>query len=490
MSSLKLIWQEISPAPFESAWSVFGKILLLNALRSNQLIALIAKESSRHLKKLDHLNPDWIDFNKFSDLLGVDKKRIMQCFPTSLGINTEIALGRGIKFCPKCLELGYQSVFFNFEFITTCPWHEADLEQCMECELTIISKAFRTSSLLLEGEQWITRFSKCNHIRLDDRYIQKLNRLSDSELLEIKSKNEQMFEWLNKLKVQPHLVDELYQASRYHHNNKEILTYMVSLAENIAGTCPWKIKLESFPVRIVSWNLDFSGVDQDSTIASEEHYSSDYGKVFRSIKNHIFNRYVRTHRRCWKRLKHYDVNSALHINSDTMCNRAIAYGIWVLLNSENLQFRSLLKSPRSEQKIRVLRSFDRFKSEDDDRISIERFAKTLYAHFFLIWKIIVVEKRIYIYVSTNCFGHEDYYPYLVNDREGFITFADPVYLASESNKVCKRMSKDRFFMVLNWVSINWFDSMIERRALDNRIVLKLDKEPLLPGRSTHRYYGF
>lgn len=65
----KLIWQQTAPAPFESGWSIFAKLILLNQTKPYQLAGLLKLPEAEDNNKLRFRSSDWIDLEQFAEML-------------------------------------------------------------------------------------------------------------------------------------------------------------------------------------------------------------------------------------------------------------------------------------------------------------------------------------------------------------------------------------------------------------------------------------
>ena len=132
----KLTWDPIFPAPFESGWSIFSKLVALNNINLNELRNLIQREDAmgRNLTLLDCSDSSWIDFERFSILLDVDERRLKDGFWDQLGITPKITSRYEVRRCPQCWELGYHCLLFDLSILSSCPWHRCPLtKSCAGC---------------------------------------------------------------------------------------------------------------------------------------------------------------------------------------------------------------------------------------------------------------------------------------------------------------------------------------------------------------------
>lgn len=496
----RLIWQDHSPLPYESAWSFIHKILLLNSIAPEMLVSFIYnKGKSARPKVLNHRDSSWIDFEKFSNLLGVNHHQLKKGFLVEMGLVTKPLINKAIKYCPRCLEKGFHSVFFDIDIITSCPWHQVALKKCLECNSAITYKPLRKEYVQDGGFEWQISHSKCNHIHLDDRKIGKIHSLNDQEIQEIRLRSEAIESWLLKLSKESDLFDELNNAETYHQLRPEVTESMVSFATSIAGPCPWSIELYPFSVSRITWPENNHPQNQFNTKDITVEYSSDFGKTYKSIKNFFFSRYVRHHKRCWQCLTHYSLISAINLNTDTICHVCVAFAIWRMLNEGR---RKVSKFHKAEDikgyQLRVLRVYEGFLNDQspdeefDMTVSIEKFSKALYVQFFLIWRTLIVERKLNIYHEGVIFNSESYFPLLKSNSIKSIIYPSPEYFKAVSREACKQWSQNDDFMLIPWANVFWFDARKERAALDNNLIFKIsvEVENILSGKKAHKWLSF
>jgi hypothetical protein len=495
----RLIWQNHSPLPYESVWSFISKVLLLNSISSGMLVSFIyRKNKSLKPSVLNHRDSNWIDFEKFSNLLGVSEHRLKKGFLTAMGFKTNPVENKPIKYCTKCLEKGFHSVFFDIDVITSCPWHRVQLKKCSECNVSVTRKPLKTEFIEVDGYEWQIRWSKCNHIRLNDREIGKIHSMNDVEIEDIRLQSEALENWLLKLAVHSDLIDELNNAETYHPWNPEVTQTMLSLAISIAGPCPWVLDFDPFPVRSIIWPENDHPLDHYNSEDVATDFTSEFGKTYKAIKNNFFNRYVRQHRRCWQCLTHYSLISAINLDTDTICQVCVAFATWRMVNEGRLKVYKIHKSPGTDRyELKVLRVYDRFLSDPSlnekkyATVSIEKFSKALYVQFFLIWRALIIERKLIIY-HTQWTSELEYFPLLRSNSAKSIIFPSPDYFKIASRQICKRWSREDDFMLIPWAGGYWFDRKKEIRAMDNDIFFKIsiDVENIISGKKAHKWLSF
>lgn len=84
----RLTWDPSLQFPFESGWSLFQKVKVLNNLKDYELVDLIARQPVplRKGRLRDCADSSWIDFDRFSELLEVPVAELRNGFWDQLGI--------------------------------------------------------------------------------------------------------------------------------------------------------------------------------------------------------------------------------------------------------------------------------------------------------------------------------------------------------------------------------------------------------------------
>lgn len=136
----RLTWDPAWPAPFESLWSVVGKVVALNNISWHELTTLIKRRDLGSVQGvfIDSAHTEWIDFSRFGALLGVAPSRLMQGCWDRLGLATP-GSGSAIRICPQCWGANlYHCIFFNLSALSECPWHKCALSSaCSGCSSPI-----------------------------------------------------------------------------------------------------------------------------------------------------------------------------------------------------------------------------------------------------------------------------------------------------------------------------------------------------------------
>lgn len=326
----RLIWDSNAPAPFESAWSLFIKIMALNYLSPCLLHGIISVDGDVYHHGLDFRRSHWVDFRKLELMLGVSENRLRGCFLDQL-FPTEYSTGvatQGIKICMECLAKGYHSVFFELPFIDRCPWHDRALEPpCQNCYATVSYLGLRKPRLgckqIQEGRAIVDVGSGCGHIKFNSDSIHKLNQLFVSDEKEVVKHCMQLFRWAENALSRPEFTEKLLSPVSY--AQPVLLSKSLSAAEQIAGSCPWKSGIDRTSVGWVQWQQP---VFAHSQIWPVNECSGQYFQCYRAIRRHLFRRHVRPHRNCLVKMLKLSDEEFQELDSDRVCPVILAYFAW------------------------------------------------------------------------------------------------------------------------------------------------------------------
>lgn len=352
----RFTWRSDSPAPFESSWMIFAKIIALNYLKPHVVWDEIATQPSeeRKRKKLSLHQSEWINFDRFSDSLGVKVNRLKKGFLDQLGFavsSTDIA--KGIRFCPDCLAKGFHCTYFNLSLIEACPWHGAKLlPACKECVQLMVSGLTR--------ENWVERHfhpdrsdidadiiykSKCGHLSFIPHLSNSINHFSEDEQSGVNVACNLMLRWWYMINSSIHPYALFAQKLFDQKLSDEELKKSLSIAKEIAGECPWPLRLTDAPAGRCEWRQTVS----QSNINNDEMQDYLVG-IYKSIRRHIFRRILRHHRDCVLFLLELNEYEAQKMISSTTCSFALAFAWWrMLLEKNNL----LLNSRRIQSPLRL-----------------------------------------------------------------------------------------------------------------------------------------
>lgn len=337
----RLTWNPFDPAPYESAWSVFGKLLALNFCKPADITNAISRQECTDSKYLVFRDCNWIDFDRFSDLIGVAPNRLRAGFLQQLGFPQFSYRdgAHGIRFCPECLKFGYHSILFDLALVTECPIHQKPLQKgCTVCCNAIARTGLvreisphQINGGVIHDSAWRadTYVSKCGHIYFDPERVLGIRRFDFNQRREMSRACEELIRWWRKAftstNAAPGLIARLAQTS-FKDQDVNALSLSMDIARRVAGECPWPTSISPSPASWVTLRRSQTDVG-DGRFPIE--FKSDLGKIYRSVRRHIFKKYIRpSHLICWREITAYELEMSRAISSHTACVMVLAYMSW------------------------------------------------------------------------------------------------------------------------------------------------------------------
>lgn len=329
---MRFTWHPASPLPYESAWMVFAKLIALNYCRPKEIISAIAKKNDLVPKYLNFRDSSWIDLERFARMLGVERRRLNQCFLDQLGFpRGDPQSGAGIRFCRECLAKSYHSVFFDLGIIGYCPIHNIRLEDpCTDC-LDAVKSVGLHRSIFSMDESYSENFvyySDCRHIRFyPDKPIWETDTMTANEIKKIRREGVKLIQWWGRVFSSPGgLAPVTASLARISIHDEDLneLRSRIGIAEEIAGPCPWRLRFTGRKSEQMCWNQP----SMNRLIWSKPEEMRALCIAYKGVRRHIYRRYVKQHRRCWGSLSNLSWYGAKTLSSDSVCSMALAYGTW------------------------------------------------------------------------------------------------------------------------------------------------------------------
>jgi hypothetical protein len=333
----RLIWGDNGPAPFESGWSIFAKLTVLNLEMPYFLVESISRQQTdadmKYPRMVRHKDSRWIDFERFSYALGVDERRLRDGFLGQLGFRDD-GQGVQIRHCPECIRRQYHSVLFNLEALLLCPWHGIALVECKVCSSFLgfsgaQAKRMRQLALRSLENKGGTCQLRCGHLSISLNQTTVFNRPSPelSSKIELKTKSILAW-WKNVLSA-----DSSYPLlSPLHFSNINTDLYfnmeaLISGAVLVAGEIPFDSLWEPMSIRWMRWNDAGKPRFPVSTFPEDSIRS-----VYKSIRRHVYRRYVKKHRGCLNEILHADNRCGECLLIECACTLSLAFIAWRMHN--------------------------------------------------------------------------------------------------------------------------------------------------------------
>lgn len=380
----KLTWDARFPYSFESIWSIFCKCIVLNNISLRQLVALISKDDQpfKSGENINFATSLWIDFDKFAFMLGVDKERLIAGTWEAMGINQTLQSGYAVRRCPECWSFGFHCALYDCSNISRCPIHGCKLtDPCVSC--TMHSTFAARSSARVESARFCTRCRGILHGR--SSLLEFLN-YSDERSIAVYCRK--LLHWWHqvglKFSERDTLLSDILKVKNPKDSQRDYVDWQLGYACSLVDCSDFEWKFSVRPDAAFARIL-LSKPKIDATFEmlgdSEATKILDCNALgYRSLRRHLYRRYIRPHRRCYNQLRNLTREQCLSIDYDKVCLVSLAYLVW-RLSIENLFLVEGLKVPRRRNFL--LRMMMPNANSDIDFESKLRFS---YFSFFGIWK--------------------------------------------------------------------------------------------------------
>lgn len=370
----RLTWHPELQLPFESGWSIFQKIKVLNNMQDHEVAQLIARQPVpfRKGRLRDCADSSWIDFERFGELLDVPERELRNGFWDQLGIAVWRPKEYELRLCKMCWELHrYHCVLFDLVWVRQCPWHGWPLGLPKDvCVPT-------ARSVLAQGEPPSTRFN--DMLSLDPMAMPNRHRLIGHVI--------EYLEWWRTVQARvpeaDRLLRRLVSTSHMTEQNEVALRWQAGFAQSRAQPVygSWILQgIQTAPclyARITDAGRGTTATNDSNTIRD------DTGRSYRAIRRHVFRRYVRRHRACMARLTRLSRDELLSFVSDGVCATCLAYVVWRMSVEKLVVMEGLFTRRTKNYELRLTEPWSGDPSDDPTRLSFT------YMQFFGIWAAIV-----------------------------------------------------------------------------------------------------
>jgi len=301
-------------------------------------------EEAKDKKLLIH-DSRWIDFDRFSAALEVAPNRLRKGFLDQLGFPPHvISITKGIRCCQECLARGYHCSFFSLLLIAKCPWHGCNLTRACEiCEKTVVSKGYtrgietpkeqEPSAASASLEANFVYKSECGDMLFMPDMPLKLSILSQEEQSGINFACNRLLQWWYTINHSEHPRAGFARRLFSEELNEEEARKCLAIAHEVAGDCPWPLRLTPSPITHCQWQQR-----DDAQEEGREYYAT----IYKSVRRHIYRRYLRKHRACLAHLMNLTNYQEQYLVASTVCTLALAYISW-RMHMERFSMLSRLK---------------------------------------------------------------------------------------------------------------------------------------------------
>lgn len=369
----RLTWNPSLQFPFESGWSIFQKIKVLNNINGPDLARLISQGEvpAKRNRLNDCADSSWINFSRFSELLGVPIVDLKNGFWDQLGFNVERPKHYELRHCPICWELyRYHCVIFDLAWLTRCPIHGAKLGLPRDIVIG-------TRDVDGYGEQPEASFDEL--LELAPMESQEKHLLIGCIL--------EYLEWWRAVQARVPEADFLLSSlvSTSHRTRKSAVLY----------TWQAGFALKEVPLRYGTWILENVPpmttryariVDAGRSKLHTDHRNTvrdETGVAYRAIRRHVFRRHVRRHRKCLIRLYQLSRDDCLSLAADGVCATCLAYVVWRMSIERLAVMDGLFTERNANYDLRLIEPWPDSPSDNPTRLGFT------YMHFFGLWAAIL-----------------------------------------------------------------------------------------------------
>lgn len=391
MTCQRLSWNPLCPHYFESAWSIFSKIMSVNYCGPKEIVPLISNGMISDLNHINYTDSSWIDFDKFGNVLGVDPRRLKMCFLDQLGLAKTASYGP-VRHCPICLGNGLHFVFFHVALLDECPIHNVPLSNpCDKCSMAVYEKGLHRKVLRVDGVSEsdcdVIYRSSCGHILFDpDRYAWNywyLSRRDERNALLIFPPLLRWFENLSNLTENKSFMVEGLSALHITDKSKNDLANRLAIAEKLTTLFPYRTNIDHVQRIWIVTKEDLS----------KKNYSLDWFGLYRIVRRQIYTRFFRSHRKCWVQIKNMMEFDTKSLDSRFLCSVSLAYAAWRM----GMEGHSSLVS---KQSIRYISRRPSPTLRDGEYFSSAEILVWLLSSFYCIWeKIEELSDRQCVYID-------------------------------------------------------------------------------------------
>ncbi|WP_139379435.1 hypothetical protein [Zoogloea sp. LCSB751] len=463
----RFVWGQGAPTPFESSWLIFLKMMALNNCTFNHVFKYLCADTycrqdiENPLKVVSVFDSKWVDFQKFSRALGgVSERSLRAAFLSELAFPLQYRFA--IRHCPECIGNGYHSVFFQINSLERCPWHGHELVLCSCCS-SALGQGFKSQGgKSCSAEEW--SFSlKCGHVVIEPVEVPFVLSPTPEFRDLVLNTSKTFLKWWRRVlnnEGHPNLSLGLIVISIDGGYLRDVDLKLMTLghAKHLGGPCPWPITDSDIGFRSCVWE----------DCGEIRHSSGDWRTVMKSIRRHIFRRYVRRHRGCYGRLAKLSTLASHALNGKSVCFCALSFILW------RMEFEGFSKVGPWHNNKNSVEFADRFPEED----SLKQKAYSVYMAFFMLWWQLYSNSphRKVSIVLAKGFVDRDYYRSIIRiksrkntqifqfddpaESECKITYAlmpIPEELSRKESKNCILQRKDEnlFSLAGGWSVSSW-----------------------------------
>lgn len=344
MFPTKYTWSKEWIQEYESPWGIIEKFKWANSINGNDVLLFLGSESTRSLKHVytagysrrNLKSCDIFDENTSEEIFGFDLysynekllKKILHTFPANQ--ITESLFFDEVRYCRKCLESGFHSIFHQLKISHLCIFHpnELLLTKCINCNNSMntymINKSAPEPFKCLCGYNFL-KSEKINEVFNTWKSSISILNLDIKEWLNLATKNFKQEKLISTLDYSnsdelSYLIIQIANAINPEIKNKKILkinsNYKLPIRKDDKNSIEDNYKKV---YQYQKYNIPFTSLGKSDSIYFYFYLHSKV--IYKSVSRYILNRIIKEHKNC------------IQINNKTeqfghYCPHALIYLTW------------------------------------------------------------------------------------------------------------------------------------------------------------------
>lgn len=282
-------------APFESSFSLFLRLMAVNAIDKKSLFYYIGRQPCDSHCNIKYWLSDWVDIDKFSQATSMSPPELESSFIDRV-VPVNVTQAVSVKHCSDCLLKGYHSVFFYLKFITHCPWHKKKLIFCRTCSEAMSLAGLAPKKNKDINEVYFSLRLPCGHFSFDSRLGYDLGYNDQNFYNTICAYSAEILGWLKRVphcgEIAGSFIGCLYDGKS---QNELGYSHCVNICSAKIGHATWLGDARLSCKKIIFIPRHCERLDDVKPLP-----------VLKSIRRYIYRVYLRSHKKCLRTLMAMD----------------------------------------------------------------------------------------------------------------------------------------------------------------------------------------
>lgn len=243
-----LTWDAAAPAPFESAFSIFAKLMHVNCASWRELFTLLTTQAPhapcRTALIALHSSGFW-NLARICAMTGMQERQLRRAFVYDLVGACGMGNNFDVRGCLKCMKLRYLCALHELAIVSHCPWHGCELVRL--CTPNVLSNPAARARLpsrtfhVAELDPWLGAYRGERLSYVDEALAERIEQSCLTFMGWWMHVNEQAE--IHRLRI-----DALHHKgclpAAYGESARQwrpLLEQAIEFAQQAAGRCPWPL---------------------------------------------------------------------------------------------------------------------------------------------------------------------------------------------------------------------------------------------------------